>query len=360
MAVKAQNQVTILDITDSYSVILSNENQTFMETTYGSGTAAETTDTIVYSYRGSTNVYSYIPNTSIGSSHANADGVYITVESPNTNPAQELTITVHIPSGLDNSGEFILPIELYESNVTSGTPLAEFEKKFSYSVAKYGETGPGGTAPIIYELEYTGTLFNFDNTTGTFLNPSNIVVTASSQQGTNAKQSYTGGTITVTPYDSTGTAGTPQTHSTSVTITPTVTNHQPDYLYYIATLTVNGNIVDRQTIGMNRQGANGIDGEDAYLIDITSSRGFIFKNTAIATTLTAHVYQGGSEFDNEDYDDTSGHYGFGTQNAPLFVNWYNGDTAVATGTSYIISAGDISSLATITAKLESEKATISS
>lgn len=357
MAVKAQNQVTILDITDSYSVILSNENQTFMEQASGEGAAATTTTVTAYSYRGSTNIYSYIPSSSIGQSHANADGVYITVTS---NPAQELEIVVHIPNGLDTDGQFEIPIELYETAVTTGEPLATFEKLFSYSVAKYGETGPGGTAPIIYELEYTGTLFNFDNATGAFLNPSNIVVTASSQQGTNAKQSYTGGTITVTPYNSTGTAGTPQTHSTSVTITPTVTNHQPDYLYYIATLTVNGNIVDRQTIGMNRQGANGIDGEDAYLIDVTSSNGFIFKNTAIATTLTAHVYQGGSEFDNGDYDDTSGHYGFGTQDKPLFVNWYNGNTAVATGTSYTISAGAINSLATITAKLEDTKATISS
>ena len=357
MAVKAQNQVTILDITDSYSVILSNENQTFMEQASGEGTTATTTTITAYSYRGSTNVYSYIPSTSIGQSHANTDGVYITVTS---NPAQELEIVVHIPNGLDTDGQFEIPIELYETAVTTGEPLATFEKLFSYSIAKYGDTGQEGTPPIIYELEYTGTLFNFDNATGAFLNPPNIVVTASSQQGTNAKQSYTGGTITVTPYSSTGTPGTPQTHSTSVTITPTVTNHQPDYLYYIATLTVNGNIVDRQTIGMNRQGADGIDGEDAYLIDITSSNGFIFKNTAIATTLTAHIYQGGREFDNGDYNDTSGHYGFGTQDKPLFVNWYNGNTAVATGTSYIISAGIINSLATITAKLEDTKATISS
>lgn len=345
MAVKAQNQVTILDITDAYSVILSNENQTFMETSSGSGTAAETTTVIVYSYRGSTNVYSYIPSTSIGSAHANADGVYITVDSPNTNPAQELEITVHIPSGLDNSGEFILPIELYESNVTSGTPLAEFEKKFSYSVAKYGDSGQPGTPPIIYELVYNGTIFNFDNETGQFLAPQSITITASSQQGTNASQQYTGGTITVTPKTATGTSGPPQTHSTSVTITPSATAGEPDYLYYIVTLTVNNNVVDTQTIGMNRQGANGEDGQDAYAIDITSTGGFIFKNTAITTTLTAHVYKGGVEITS-----LSNLHDLG-----VTVNWYEGTGSTPVTTDSLTKTygvGTVANLLHVTAKLE--------
>ena len=76
MGVKAQNQVTIIDITDAYSVILSNENQTFRETSLNGGTAAQTVNTTVYSYRGSTNVYSYIDSSHLGSSHANSDGVY--------------------------------------------------------------------------------------------------------------------------------------------------------------------------------------------------------------------------------------------------------------------------------------------
>ena len=325
MAIKAQNQVTILDITDAYSVVLSNENQTFMEQASGEGAAATTTNITVYSYRGSTNVYSFIPSTAIGSSHANTDGVYITVS---TNPAQELSITVHIPEGLDTEGQF------------------------SYSVAKYGDAGQPGVPPIIYELEYTGTIFNFDNETGQFLAPSSIQITASSQQGTSPKQAYTGGTITVTPYTATGSAGQAQSHSTSVTITPSVTAGEPDYLYYIATLSVNNALVDRQTIGMNRQGA---DGESAYAIDITSLNGFIFKNTAISTTLTAHVYCGGLEFNNNNYNDTTGHYGFGTQDAPLYVNWYKDNIGVATGINYVVNSQNVQSLATFTARLEDTK-----
>lgn len=336
MGVKAQNQVTIIDITDSYSVILSNENQTFRETSYNSGTAATTTTTTIYSYRGSTNIYGYIPSNKIGSSHANADGVYITVDSPNTNPAQDLVVTVHIPSGLINNGVFPIEVELYETSTTTGEPLATFNRDFSYSVARYGSTGAAAT---IYELEYTGNLFNFDNESGQFLSPSSITITASSQEGTNAKQSYTSGTITVTPYTAAGVAGTPITHSTSITITPSVTQGEPDYLYYIATLTVGGNIVDRQTIGMNRQGANG---ENAYAIDITSSNGLVFKNSDIATTLTAHVYSGGTELTPYTTITALG----------MYVNWYQGNTGVGTGATYTITAGSVQSLVTITAKLE--------
>lgn len=337
MGIKAQNQVTIIDITDAYSVILSNENQTFREVSLGSGTAAQTVETTVYSYRGSTNVYGYIDPDNLGSTHANSDGVYITVDSPNTNPAQDLILTIHIPGGLINNGSIDIPIELYETNSTSGTPLTEFTKTFSYSVARYGSTG---AAAIIYELEYTGNLFNFDNESGTFLSPTSITITASSQEGANTKQAYTSGTITVTPYTATGNPGQATSHSTSVTITPTVTSGEPDYLYYITTLSVGGNIVDRQTIGMNRQGANG---ENAYGIDITSSNGFTFKNTAISTTLTAHVYSGGVELTTSDLTAMG-----------LQVNWYEGNssTAVSTGMTKTYSAGSIQDILHVTAKLE--------
>lgn len=337
MGIKAQNQVTIIDITDAYSVILSNENQTFRETGLDSGTAAQTVSTTVYSYRGSTNVWSYISNNYLGSTHANADGVYITVDSPNTNPAQDLILTIHIPAGLVNNGSIDIPVELYETSSTSGDPLTTFTKTFSYSVARYGSTG---AAAVIYELEYTGNLFNFDNESGTFLSPASITVTASSQSGTNAKQSYTGGQITVTPYTSTGNPGQATSHSTSVTITPTVTSGEPDYLYYIATLTVGTQIVDRQTIGMNRQGANG---ENAFGIDITSSNGFTFKNTSISTTLTAHVYSGGVELTAQDLTAMG-----------LQVNWYEGNSSTATssGMTKTYSAGSVQDILHVTAKLE--------
>ena len=68
----------------------------------------------------------------------------------------------------------------------------------------------------------------------------------------------------------------------------------------------------------------------------------IFKNTDIATTLTAHVYKGGVELN-------------ATQIAALgTINWYKngGTTADSTGITKSISAGDVASRADFVATLE--------
>lgn len=89
-------------------------------------------------------------------------------------------------------------------------------------------------------------------------------------------------------------------------------------------------------------GTNGKDGLDAITMAIISSGGTIFKNTAIATTLTAHVYKGGVEVTGSSLS------ALGT------IKWYKdgGTTAVATGATYTIGAGDITNKATFSAQLE--------
>ena len=89
-------------------------------------------------------------------------------------------------------------------------------------------------------------------------------------------------------------------------------------------------------------GATGAPGSDAINLSITSSNGLIFKNTDIATTLTAHVYKGGLELTS-------------AQIAALgTVKWYKdgSTTAAATGITMTISAGDVSNKASYTAQLE--------
>ena len=87
---------------------------------------------------------------------------------------------------------------------------------------------------------------------------------------------------------------------------------------------------------------SGAAGADALTLVITSSGGLIFKNTAIATTLTAHVYKGAAEVTG------SALTALGT------IKWYKdgGTTAVATGQTLTISAGDVASRASYTAQLE--------
>ena len=89
-------------------------------------------------------------------------------------------------------------------------------------------------------------------------------------------------------------------------------------------------------------GAQGDPGEDAITLVIVSSAGTIFKNTAIATTLTAHVYKAGAEVTGSELT------------ALGAINWYKdgGSTAVATGQTLSISAGDVTNKATYEARLE--------
>lgn len=87
---------------------------------------------------------------------------------------------------------------------------------------------------------------------------------------------------------------------------------------------------------------SGAAGADALTLVITSSGGLIFKNTAIATTLTAHVYKGAAEVTGNALT------ALGT------IKWYKdgGTTAVATGQTLTISAGNVASRASYTAQLE--------
>ena len=90
-------------------------------------------------------------------------------------------------------------------------------------------------------------------------------------------------------------------------------------------------------------GTNGTNGADALMVVITSSNGFIFKNTSIDTKLTASVYKGGALL--TDANLTSLGY---------TIKWYKdgGTTAVQTGSSLTISAGAVSGKANYVAQLE--------
>lgn len=368
MAIKAQNQVTILDITDSYSVILSNENQTFPEAGYNTGTAQINSSTTVRAYRGSEEMWVWLAS-AVEATDSSDNTLKLTINKSATKSTKGLNLSITTnKTGWKQSGTLTLPILIFDREITNPTTSSEgylvtINKDFSYSVASYGNTG---AAPTIYEIDASSLLFNYDSATSSFVNPTTITLFANSITGTTVTKSESG-ILRITPYQADGTAG-----SVSLVNLATATSHQyslspnSTYLYYVVELNIGGSIsgsnisggtiVDKQTISTCVQGA---DGEDAYTIDITSSAGFIFKNSGISTTLTAHVYQGGTEFNNSNYDDTTGHYGFGTSSAPLYVNWYNSSTAVATGVTYTITNDTVNSLLTLTVKLEDTKATIS-
>lgn len=277
MAIKAVNQIDVIDLTDGYSVVLTNDNYTFLGTT-NAVNGTQTTTTQVMALCGSEQVPCTIGTITCPTG--------ISAVSDGKTPMPTITITA--TSALTKSGTISIPIVIGDITIV---------KTFSYSIAFKGATGQNGTS-----------------------------VTVSSTSVT--YQVSTSGTTTPTG-----------TWSTTV---PNVPNGQ-----FLWTKTVvkysDGKSTESYSVSYKgTNGTNGKDGLDAITMAITSSGGTIFKNTAIATTLTAHVYKGGVEVTG------SALSSLGT------IKWYKdgGTTSVATGSTYTINAGDVSNKATFSAQLE--------
>ncbi|WP_329753780.1 hypothetical protein [Catenibacterium mitsuokai] len=349
MAIKAVNQIDVIDLTDGYSVVLTNDNYTFLGTTT-SVNGTQTTTTQVMALCGSEQVPCTVGTITCPTG--------ISAVSDGKTPMP--TITVTATSALTKSGTITIPI-VVDGDIT-------INKTFSYSIAFKGQTGQNGTSvtvsstSVTYQVgasgttkptgEWSTTVPNVPN--GQFLWTKTVVKYSDgksteaysvSYKGTNGSNGSNGTSVTVSSTSVTyqaGTSGTTPPTGTWSTTVPSVANGQ-----YLWTKTVvnysDGKHTESYSVSYKgTNGTNGKDGLDAITMAITSSGGTIFKNTAIATTLTAHVYKGGVEVTG------SALSALGT------IKWYKdgGTTAVATGATYTIGAGDITNKATFSAQLE--------
>lgn len=349
MGIKAVSQVDVIDLTDGYSVVLTNDNYTFLGTT-NSVNGTQTTTTQVMALCGSEQVSCTVGNITCPT------GISAVSDGKSLQP----TITITATSALTKSGTITIPIVI-DGDIT-------INKTFSYSIAFKGATGQNGTSvtvsstSVTYQIGASGTTKptgtwspNVPNVpNGQFLWTKTVVKYSDgksteaysvSYKGTNGTNGSNGTSVTVSSTSvtyQTGTSGTtPPTGTWSPTV-PNVANGQ-----YLWTKTVvkysDGKSTESYSVSYKgTNGTNGKDGLDAITMAITSSGGTIFKNTAIATTLTAHIYKGGVEVSG------SALASLGT------IKWYKdgGTTAVATGSTYTISAGDVSNKATFSAQLE--------
>lgn len=278
MAIKAVNQIDVIDLTDGYSVVLTNDNYTFLGTT-NAVNGTQTTTTQVMALCGSEQVPCTVGTITCPTG--------ISAVSDGKTPMPTITITA--TSALTKSGTITIPI-VVDGDIT-------INKTFSYSIAFKGQTGQNGTS-----------------------------VTVSSTSVT-----YQAGTSGTTPPTGTWSPTVPNVANGQYLWTKTVVNYSDGKSTESFSVSYKGT-----------NGINGTNGKDAITMAITSSGGTIFKNTAIATTLTAHVYKGGVEVTG------SALSSLGT------IKWYKdgGTTAVATGSTYTIGAGDVSNKATFSAQLE--------
>lgn len=349
MGIKAVSQVDVIDLTDGYSVVLTNDNYTFLGTT-NSVNGTQTTTTQVMALCGSEQVSCTVGNITCPT------GISAVSDGKTLQP----TITITATSALTKSGTITIPI-VVDGDIT-------INKTFSYSIAFKGATGQNGTSvtvsstSVTYQISTSGTTkptgtwsttvpnvpngqFLWTKTVVTYSDGKSTEAYSVSYKGTNGTNGSNGTSVTVSStsvtYQTSTSGTTPPTGTWNPTV-PNVPNGQ-----YLWTKTVvkysDGKSTESYSVSYKgTNGTNGKDGLDAITMAITSSGGTIFKNTAIATTLTAHVYKGGVEVSG------SALTSLGT------IKWYKdgGTTAVATGSTYTISAGDVSNKATFSAQLE--------
>lgn len=339
MAVRATAQTEVIDITDSYSVTLSNENHTFAGTeTSVNGTQTVTSE--VQTLQGGDIVACKVGTI------ATPTGISIVSDGKSPKP----TLTITATSALKSSGSVTIPVIIDDITIN---------KVFSYSIAFKGTSVEVKSTAITYQVGTSGTTAP----TGTWQNSvptvplgsylwTKTVVTYSDGKSTTAysvayypKNGENGTSVTITKNEITyqvGTSGTSAPTGTWSSTMPSVP--QGSYLWTRTIVTYSdGNSTTSYSVSRQpKDGTNGVDGKDAITMAITSSNGTIFKNTAIATTLTAHVYKGGVEVTG------SALSSLGT------IKWYQdgGTTAVATGSTFTITAGDVSNKAVFSAQLE--------
>ena len=354
MAIKASNQISIVDVTDAYSVILTSEAYTFVGGT-GGAASGSTCSTQAVAYCGN----SQCPNVSVDQEKIVCPaGISASVANNNTSAP---TITFTLSATLSSAAEATIPVVV--DGITVNT-------KFSFAVAKTGSQGAAGTSVTVKKTEYAYQLSTSGTTipTGTW-QPSPQAPTATQFAWTRTTTTFSDGktAVTYTVGGKVGPQGNPGTNGKSPTVTNTKTQYQkstsgttvptgtwsdsalaPDVNNYVWTKTTitysDGKTAVTYAVA-GKQGQQGAAGADAITMSITSSAGTVFKNNSGSTVLTAHVYKAGVEQSITDAG-VCGQLGS--------VKWYKQGTATAISTSktLIVKASDVKNVQAYTCQLE--------
>ena len=289
MSIRSADQITIVDITDAYSVILTSEAYTFVGNTTGVVSGSSCTTQAV-AFCGSTQCQSV---TVVGDDIVCPSGISASVTGSGT--ASPL-ITFTTTSTVTNACEATIPVSV--DGIT-------INKKFSFAVAKTGATGATGDAgkgikstTITYQKSSSGTSIP----TGTW-STSIPSVSAGEYLWTRTTIEYTSG--------------------------------NPSISYSVGMMGATGAKGDK--------GDTGATGADAINMTITASNGTVFKNSSGSTVLTAHVFVGGVEQNITDAG-VCGSYGS--------IKWYKGTTAVSTSKTLTVNASTVTGSQAYTAQLE--------
>lgn len=208
MAIKASDQITITDITDAYSVILTSEAYTFVGGTGGAASGAKcSTQAVAYCGSNQCNVVNVNKDDIVCPT-----GISAAVTNSGTSA---VTIEFTLTATLANAAEATIPV------VVDGITV---NKKFSFAVAKTGAQGNTGRGISSTVIEYASSTSNTTVPTSGWQStiPS---VSAGSYLWTRTTTNYTSGdpsyAYSVAKQGSTGTIGSQWYSGTGITGTST-------------------------------------------------------------------------------------------------------------------------------------------
>ena len=352
MAIKSSDQISIVDLTDGFSVILTNDSFTFPGST--SAAKAGSTTTTVVAMCGANQIPAAVDNSKIIA----PSGVTTSVDTDATQP----TITISVTTAVKTGGTVDIPVSLDNGNII-------IHKYFTFQIAFTGASGSSSqwySGNKITGTSTTATIFSGSGITSAkvgdmYLNTDTMNTYRCTVAGaaSAAKWEYVGnikgatgdvgpGAVWYTGTKITGTSTTATIFSDSgITDAKVGDMYLNTSTYNTYRCTVGGAAAAAKWVYVNNikgaKGDQGAAGADAITMTITSSNGTIFKNTSITTTLTAHVYKAGAELD------ATAIAALGT------IKWYKDGSTTAlstTGQTLNIGAGDVESKATYIAQLE--------
>lgn len=356
MAIKAADQLTIIDVTDAYSVMLTSEAYTFVGGT-GGVASGQTCTTEAVAFCGTNQCTSVsvtaadiVCPTGISAAVTNSgtSKVKITFTTTATiSAACEATIPV-VVDGITMNKKFSFAVAKAGTNGQNGTSVTVSSTSITYQVGTSGTTKPTGewsaTIPTVAKGQYLWT-----KTVVKYSDGKSTEAYSVSYQGTNGQNGQNGTSVTVSSTSVTyqvSSSGTTTPTGTWGASVPSVPNGQFLWTKTVVTYSDGKSTTSYSVSYKGTNGTNGTNGADAVTVTITSSNGTIFKNNSGSTVLTAHVFKGAVEQSITDAGVVAGSLGT--------IKWYKGTstTAIATAKTLTVAATDVLNSQVYTCQLE--------
>lgn len=356
MTIKAADQLTIIDVTDAYSVMLTSEAYTFVGGT-GGVASGQTCTTEAVAFCGTNQCTSVsvtaadiVCPTGISAAVTNSgtSKVKITFTTTATiSAACEATIPV-VVDGITMNKKFSFAVAKAGTNGQNGTSVTVSSTSITYQVGTSGTTKPTGewsaTIPTVAKGQYLWT-----KTVVKYSDGKSTEAYSVSYQGTNGQNGQNGTSVTVSSTSVTyqvSSSGTTTPTGTWDPSVPSVPNGQFLWTKTVVTYSDGKSTTSYSVSYKGTNGTNGTNGADAITVTITSSNGTIFKNNSGSTVLTAHVFKGAVEQSITDAGVVAGSLGT--------IKWYKGTstTAIATAKTLTVAATDVLNSQVYTCQLE--------